>query len=281
VTVDACLAGYGLGMAMVAPRLLARQTAPGHAPRLAVAAWLAAAAAVLGAWLGAAISLADHPGAVARGVGVALLVGLPTRVLWVCAVIWWVTRSRRMSHIQAAALLGRRDADLGVIVVDSREPAAYCVPTLRGGVVVVTTAARSALSPRQLRAVLAHEHAHLRGHHHLLISLGQAMSRAIPALPLFRQLGVELTRLLEMRADDAAAKLHGRRTVATAIAAMGARPSPAGTLGAGGPAALQRALRLTQPNTATPLRRIALAATATAVAASPYLATLAPCPHPW
>jgi hypothetical protein len=48
--------------------------------------------------------------------------------------------------------------------------------------------------------------------------------------------------LLEMRADDVAARRHGRHTVAAAIAALSRRPAPVGALGVAGPSALARGL---------------------------------------
>ena len=146
---------------------------------------------------------------------------------------------------------------------------------------MVTTGARALLSSRELNAVLSHERAHLDGRHHLLVGLGQALARALPALVLFRQLGRQIPRLLEMRADDAAARVHGGDTVARAIATMSTARGPAGVLGAGGPTATVRALRLTEIEATKRRGRLALSITLIMLAAGPYLATLPPCPHPW
>lgn len=54
------------------------------------------------------------------------------------------------------------------------EPAAYCVAG-RYPTVILTTGALRALDPDQLDAVLAHERAHLAGHHHRLLALTPAM----------------------------------------------------------------------------------------------------------
>jgi Zn-dependent protease with chaperone function len=279
VTIDACIAAYGLFAALLAPQVFVRLRAIDAFPGWGVAAWLTAALSVLGSWQAASVSLVEHAGTVARGVGVALIVALGVRLIWVGLVMWWSTRSRRDRHAQAVAVLGRADVDLGVRMVDSPEPAVYCLPGGRGGLVVVTSAARSVLSPMQLQAVLAHERSHLAGRHHLLIAAGYLLSRAMPALRLFRQLGDQVARLLEMRADDAAARVYGRHTVATAIAAMGSAPS--GAIGAGGPTATARVLRLIRPPEGGVRGRVELAITAFALAAGPYLATLPPCPHPW
>jgi hypothetical protein len=54
-----------------------------------------------------------------------------------------------------------------------------------------------------------------------------------------------ISRLLEMRADDAAARQHGPQPILDGILALtGATPVPAGAMGAAGVAVLARAERL-------------------------------------
>lgn len=281
MTVDACLAGYGTAAAMIAPYILSRMPGIERMPRLGLAAWLVAAVSVLGSWFAAAASLANHAGQIARTVGIVLLVALAVRLAWASAWTWWSTRRQRTRHADAAVLLGRHDLELGALVVQSAQPAIYCLPRTGGGLIVVTTGARTALSPRQLQAVMSHERAHLAGHHHMLLAVGQVLCKALPGLRLCRQLRTETARLLEMRADDAAARIHGRLTVATAIAAMRRHTAPAPALGAGGSSAAARARRLTDFTPATLRSRVALGATALVLATGPYLATIPPCPHPW
>jgi Zn-dependent protease with chaperone function len=69
--------------------------------------------------------------------------------------------------------------------------------------------------------VLAHERAHLAGRHHLLIALTRGLAASFPAVPLFTRGPDEVARLAEMCADDAAARRSGRRTLLTALLAMG------------------------------------------------------------
>lgn len=281
MTVDPCLALYGIVAAVVAPYVLARHSATEDAPRLGVAAWLIAAMSVLGSWLAAGASLAAHPGIAARAIGVVILVGLSIRLTWAWIVTWRDNRSRRARHTQAAVLLGRRDPITGALVVDSPEPLAYCLPHAGGGMIVITTGARAALSPREFDAVLAHERAHLDGRHHLLISVGQILARALPVPALFGEIGKRVPQLLEMRADDAAARRHGRDAVSSAIARMSQRITPESSLGAGGPAATVRALRLAGDASRHRRGRLTLLLTAVTLAVGPYLATLPACPHPW
>jgi Zn-dependent protease with chaperone function len=281
VNVDACLAGYGGVVAVAAPWVLSRQPAMTTLPRLGVATWLTAAVSATLSWFGAAALLAAHPGAVARMVGFAVLLGLGGRVAWVAVGNWRDVRSGRARHVAALTLVGRRDHELGVTIVDSPQAAAYCLPGRAGGQVVLTSGAAAVLTARQLSAVLAHERAHLAGHHHALMSLSQAMSRLVPGLPLLRDVRTQVALLLEMRADDIAARRHGRRTVATAIAAMGASQALPATLGAGGADAAHRARRLLMPASARLRSRVGLAMTTAALAVGPLVALLPECPHPW
>jgi Zn-dependent protease with chaperone function len=283
VNTAVCLAGYGVVLGVVAPAWLTRVAGSGRAPRLGIAAWLLAGGTVAGSLLAAAAALI-RSGSLALVVAgwVLLLVG-GTRVGWAGRATWRGVRHRRAAHRQLVAIVGQPDPRLGVVMVEAAEPLVYCLPA-PAATVVVTTAARRALSRGQLRAALTHERAHLAGRHHLLLAVAAAVGRALPWLPVFAQAGAALASLLEMRADDAAARVHGRRTVAAAIAAMGSRPAPVGVLGMAGGSALARGLRLSQDEPAWRARlgQLGLAATVLALSAGPYLAGVLPmCPHPW
>ena len=74
---------------------------------------------------------------------------------------------------------------------------------------------RAALDDTQYAALIAHERAHLRGHHHRLILLAHLSAAVHPA---FRLLLRPLDHLVERAADErAAAELDDRRAVARAI----------------------------------------------------------------
>ena len=73
----------------------------------------------------------------------------------------------------------------------------------------------------QLTAVLAHERAHPAARHHVLISLTRGLAASFPGVPLFTRGPVELARLAEMWADDAAARRTGRPALIAALLAMG------------------------------------------------------------
>jgi Zn-dependent protease with chaperone function len=143
-------------------------------------------------------------------------------------------------HAEAARIVGHRVSGPGVdrlqidghrfgggdaaFVLDATRPAVYCVPG-RPPTIVVTTGALAVLEPGQLTAVLAHERAHLAERHHLLLAATRSLAAVAPFVPVFARGAVEVARLAEMRADDAAARgggAQGRRTLLTALLAMGA-----------------------------------------------------------
>jgi Zn-dependent protease with chaperone function len=165
------------------------------------------------------------------------------------------TRRRASEHAQAARITGRRFPGTGIppfstaVVLETSQPAVYCVPG-RPATIVLTTGALAVLDPAQLLAVLAHEHAHLAGRHHLLVTLGKAARAGFPGVPLFARGAEEVARLVEMRADDVAARRRGRDTLLQALVAMGTGrplPAPSASLAATGGAVTVRVRRLLDP----------------------------------
>lgn len=128
-------------------------------------------------------------------------------------------RHKRARHRALLTLLSDRQLVHGAHVVPDPTPAVYCLPG-RGGRVVFTTAALSKLTTEQCAAVLAHERAHLRGRHHLLIASANLLAGAFPYVSLFRCSAHQTSRLVEMRADDLASRGHGRRSIASALLAL-------------------------------------------------------------
>jgi hypothetical protein len=157
-------------------------------------------------------------------------------------------RARRdwREHAALVAATGRPGDEPDVAIVDHDVPAVYCLPRGRHQV-VISAGALAALTPDQLRAVLAHERAHLRRRHHVILALATALARAFPRVPLISQAQPQLAVLAEMAADDAAARRHRRDDLAAALvvlATAGARPA---TLAASGPEAIARLQRLLAP----------------------------------
>lgn len=282
MTEATCLVLYGVTVAGLAPRLLLAQSTAAYAPRLAVAGWFLAVGTVLASWIGAASVLSGVPNLL-RVIADAVVGVIAARLLLALVTGVRVARGRRRWQRDTLAVLGRHDPVLGATVVETAEPMVYCLPG-NPATVVVTRGARNALTPRQLGAVLAHERAHLTGRHSVALAAAFACARALPWLRLFRETGRQVAQLLEMCADDAAARRYGRRTVATALSALSPGPVPAAAVGAAGGAVLARAARLCRPRPARRLRygrMLASTVTVAALAAGPYLAAVLPvCPHP-
>lgn len=232
--------GASLGLAFIGPRA-GRWLAPSTAVRLLASASVVTALATgfvlstiafiavaalpsvgaIGHWSTQALTAQEHiplvAGAMATTVVVALL-GLALRY-----------------SLSAAADLVTADATcrrLGpgtddLVIVEDDRPDAYVVPGVRGRV-VVSTAMLRALPADERRALLAHEHAHLKHRHHLYIQLTELGARANPLLrPLVGAVRLEVERW----ADEDAAMATGDRVVtaraiARAALAQADRPTP-------------------------------------------------------
>jgi Zn-dependent protease with chaperone function len=156
----------------------------------------------------------------------------------------WRT-ARRHRHL--LALVGQPAPHLpGVTILEHHRPLAYCLPG-RPGPVVLSSATLHRLDTAQLAAVLAHERAHQTSHHHQLTLLAQVLAAGFPWLPAARLGHGAVARLVELAADDAAARAQGRRQVAAALAALGETPIPHAALGAAAVSASERVRRLTTP----------------------------------
>jgi Zn-dependent protease with chaperone function len=307
VSVAVCLLLYGAVVCVAAPRLLPYLTRGGSTPGAAVAVWLIVVASVLASWAAAAAALAVHvvrtwnrpdPFALAACLaqvrsaatghsGLAMQAGLvvPTLVLSAFVVVLAArvgrslvtARARSRRHAESARIVGRRVAGVDGLVVDAPQKMAYCLGG-RQGTVVITSAAVAALQRPHLDAVLAHERAHLAGRHHLLLTVTRALAVSLPRVRLFTVAEAEIARLLEMCADDTAARRHGTAALLSAILTLaGANPIPSTALGATSVGVCARVTRLTDPDTAARrlYARVLLAAFTGVIVAAPLLSVWA------
>ena len=168
--------------------------------------------------------------------GAALLVTL-CAVLIVALV---AVLSARRRQRELLALLAHGDPRLpGTLVVDHPTAAAYCVPGLRSKI-VVSAGALSLLDRAELAAVLAHERAHLRERHDLVLIPFTALLRAFPRSQVATASHRAVSLLVEMLADDRARRQRPARELATALlrfGVAGAGPAPSGALAVSGPQA--------------------------------------------
>src|SRR5699024_126739 len=88
--------------------------------------------------------------------------------------------------------------------------------------IIIPSRLESVLSRAELQAVIAHEYAHLRGRHHLLRRIAQINAACLPRrLRAGREFDRATTLLLELIADDAAARQAGAVHLANALAKIG------------------------------------------------------------
>jgi len=302
VTVAVVLLAYAVCVGTLGARLLGRTRWTIRAPLLAIGTYLAAAWSVVAALGLAGLTLAVHAtalggglshligacvrrlrdtyatpgGATTAGIGLALAVVIVAHAVVTAVTHLRVVRRQAVQHAQTARLVGRPEPELGALLVDHAQPAAYCVagphPT-----VIMTTGALRALDPGQVDAVLAHERAHLARHHHRLLAVARIGRQMLPFIPLMRDTVAQITRLVEMHADDTATSDRDTRTLATALVVLATAVSPAPALAAGATDTVQRIQRLLGP--AEPLSRVRrrlLGAGAAVLALTPVLIALAP-----
>ena len=259
------------------PALLARATWPLRAPRAAMVLWQAIAVAAVLSAFSAGIAIASRlfvPGADGRPTAsLAAEIGRLGWPLWLLDVAVFAltlligarltvavirvavsTRRRRAHHRMLVDLLGlssdavsvsaracARGRDLRVLEV--AQPLAYCLPGVRGRV-VVSEGTLDSLAEAEVAAILGHERAHLRARHDLVL---EAFTAAHAAFPRFVRSASALDAvqlLAELLADDAAVRVAGRAPLARALVTCASGRTPVGALAAGGTHTLLRVRRL-------------------------------------
>lgn len=279
MSVALVLLGYASLAAVLAPWVLRRPGWLDRMPALGVLVWQALTASVLLSAVLAGLALlvptfpfsaslagmldacvmairaqyASPGGAAAGSGGTVLALAVAGRTVFCLARGLAETRRHGRSHLQVLGLVGRPGPEPGVVVVEHDVAVAYCLPG-RGKRIVLSSVALAALDPAQLRAVLAHERAHLRGRHHLAVAAAAAVAAAFPRVPLFRVASTEVARLVELIADDAAGRVADRLSLAEALLTLAESRAPIAALAAGGTAAGARVRRLLLPH-----RRMGLA----------------------
>jgi Zn-dependent protease with chaperone function len=252
----------------------ARWTA--RAPRAAVVLWQAIAIAAVLAAIGSVLALPEEllrltanqdrlqfgPDLIAAATVAAVMAGtIVLRLIISLGRLAVSTRRRRQRHRDLVDLISQADTThraLDLRILDGEHPIAYCVPG-RQARVVISTGTTALLSAEQVDAVVAHERAHLRSRHDLVIEAFTALHAAFPRWVRSRLALDSVRALLEMLADDHAARLHGRGVLAGAITAMTAADD-------GEAAARIRRLETPVASVAQPQRRLAAAMYAGAAA---------------
>lgn len=214
------------GLAVVAallvwpvPALLARSRAALRNPVTALLLWqgigLATGLCAIGAGLAYGL---DRSGPAALRYPALAAAGLLAGYL--LAVAGWVaarTMRQRRRHRWMLDLVGTPMPALpGGRLLRTTAAMAYSLPGLRPRM-VLTSGAIASLSPHALNAVLAHERAHLRARHDLVILPFVAWQTALPFLPSARTARATVALLIEALADDAARTEVGTAALGEAL----------------------------------------------------------------
>jgi Zn-dependent protease with chaperone function len=190
-----------------------------------------------------------------------------------------VVRARRRQRA-LLALLAHGDPKVpGALVVDHPAAAAYCLPGLRSKI-VVSVGTLDLLCASELAAVLAHERAHLRARHDLVLLPFSSLRRAFPRSRLILHAQLAVALLIEMLADDRAQRARPARELATALLRFGTAGvgcAPRGALAAAAGDISARVTRLLSPPPPLPRRtRAAIGLSAAALAAVPLVLLIIP-----
>ena len=267
-------------LAWPVPALLARAGWPRRDPLVALVCWqavgLAGGLSMIGALLvhGLApwghslpeaawsVATAQPAGAPVRGdhwVALTLAAVLASELVGVLLLSWVRTARTRRRHRELLELVVQPSAELpDTRLLEHPAPVAFCIPGARP-LLVLSSGMVAELDGEQLAAVVAHERAHLREHHHLLLLPFVAWEAALPAAA---RAHASVRELVEMRADDVAlTSLSGsipRRTLARAIVAAaggaGGAGVPRGALAVTGGGTGARVVRLLEPPSPLPAR---------------------------
>jgi Zn-dependent protease with chaperone function len=282
----ALLAALAMGSVLGASALL-QASWPRRSPAAAILLWQALGLAAGLAAVGTLVSLAlpgGHigvvgsllhlgvffPGAAFRfPIAFGLVTVLPTLLvvfrltclamgLALLASLCWVLIAASAAALQARrrqrvllALLAHGDPKVpGALIVDYPTAAAYCLPGLRSRIVVLSVGTLELLGRGELAAVLAHERAHLRERHDLVLLPFTALRRAFPGSAMCAEVHRAVALLVEMLADDRALRGRPTRELVSALVRFGTAgtcPAPAGALAAGQGDMAARVARLLPP----------------------------------
>ena len=278
----ALLAAVAVGCARGA-RALLRASWPRRSPAAAILLWqalgLAGGLAAVGALLALGVAGPDPrstgPHGVLAGLGqlasgqlldlhqpllvTVIQVAMLAAGFALLAVLWWMlvvafadAIGARRRQRELLALLAHGDPKApGALVIDYPAAAAYCLPGIRSQI-VVSAGTLDLLAPAELAAVLAHERAHLRARHDLVLIPFTSLRRTFPRSRVITQAHRTVALLVEMMADDRALRVRGlfARELATALlrfGTAGAGCAPNGALAAAEGELTARVNRLLTP----------------------------------
>lgn len=237
------LAVLALALAWPVPILLAKAAWPARSPGTALALWQAIALAGGLSMIGSLVVFGLSPYGTSVVDGARALIAHvlsgnlpPGSTIWSMFALCFAflltahlllnlaltairtERQRRRHHslvqLLSAPMPDRPDTRL----LEHPAPVAYCLPGASRSVTVLSDGLLRLLDARQLRAVIAHERAHLEQLHHLVLLAFKSWHSALPWFPIANRAENAVALLVEMLADDRARRDVDDETLATAVA---------------------------------------------------------------
>lgn len=157
-------------------------------------------------------------------------------------------RRTRREHRKLLELVGRDFDELDrphpqLRVIQHPAPTAYCVPGLSHRV-VISTGMLERLRSDEVAAVLAHERAHVRARHDLLVEFFTVLHTAMPKRLRQDDALAEVHLLAEVLADRSGARTVGRLPMGRALVALAGTSHPLAMLAAAAPSMSAAQVRL-------------------------------------
>ena len=228
------LALLGVVLAGPVPAALARAGWLRHTPVATMLLWQGVALAAVLSALGAGLSLATTQGwSTPAALALVVTAVVAVRLGLAGHRVGTSLRSLRRHHREQLDLVTQQRGRLAVL--ETEQPLAYCVPSLLSSRVVVSQGALDRLAPDELDAVLAHEGAHLRARHDLVLEAFSVLHRAFPRWVSSASALQEVRMLVEVLADRRAARDAGAQALGRALVGLAGAPSPEAGLAASGP----------------------------------------------
>lgn len=230
--VSLALIAASAALALVAPLLLTSGHWQVFRPRLALGLWfgsfaggIAIVIAALLVSIGAAVAAAEHAAGsfvaslgawlavLATAGGLAAISGLSEPLV--------DSYHRSLRRISPVAISREDRGSFTLVRFEADQPVAIAVSG-RHPEILVSSMMEESLTLPQLRAVLAHEYAHLRGHHGILVRLTELNAAFLPGwLPAGRAFRRATRLLVELIADDTAARQAGSEHLRSALKKLG------------------------------------------------------------
>ncbi|MFI7190047.1 M56 family metallopeptidase [Nocardia nova] len=222
---------------------------------------------------GAHDTASSRIGAVIGIIGIAVAIAAAVRFTFRWRALARQRSLVRDKHLSLSRIL-HGSAEIPVLWLPSPRAFAYSLAG-RPAMIVAGEGLKTTLDPAAVAAVLAHEHAHVQGRHHLLVMVAEAVAYALPWLPVAR-CSPELVRaLVELDADGHAAHLYGTAAVRRALTRLHDQPAPGSALAIADDCVELRLARLAEAGTRKRLHPRRAAAAALAAPALPLLLLVA------